>query len=104
MHQLPDECFDPSSASGRKGYATAIQKLDARYKGLLFQIKEDVLKAGATAQAGGRREVANLDRLVFGWLKAKLNYSKFHARWKATKVKEILDDERVQAGGNYKKN
>lgn len=99
-NDLPAECFDQSSASGRKAYADAIKTVDAKYKGLLFQIKDDVLQA--PQGPGGQREVANLDRLVFGWLKGKLNYAKFHSLWKATKVKEILDDERVQAGGNYK--
>jgi len=98
--QLPAECFDQSSASGRKAYADAIKAVDAKYKGLLFHIKDDVLKAPQGPD--GQREVANLDRLVFGWLKGKLNYAKFHSLWKATKVKEILDDEHVQAGGNYK--
>lgn len=79
-------------------YAMAIaKKVDPKYKGLLFQVKEDILRVDALD-----RKVPNLDRLAFGWLKNKNNYSKFNALWKATNVKEILDDERVQAGGNYK--
>jgi hypothetical protein len=95
---LPVECFDPTSAEGRRNYANAIKGVEPKFKGLLFQIKDDVLQAQGPA---GSREVVNLDRLVFGWLKSKLNYSKFHSLWKDTQVKEILDDERIQAGGNY---
>jgi len=98
LSELPDECFDPSP-TGKKYYAEHTKKLDPKYKGLLFQIKDHAINARAY---GGGIDVANLDQLIFTWLKNRQNYSKFHDLWKATKVKEILEDEHIQAGGNYK--
>lgn len=96
MCQLPAECFDPGSRIATKHYATAIsQKVDPKYKGLLFHVKQDVIR-NCNARD---RKVANVERLVFSWLKNKINYSKFNTLWKATNVKEIIEEELIQAGG-----